>query len=162
MSEVNGRHDHGRGKRINTIGRALAFKISKYLRKHKDECLSARLTAQQVGEMVEMANELPAGSVSIYNLRSICRDFDVGKCWVNESAIGNDGRGERGRFLADQLLCVCVELDRLCRLLGETFDPDKTINLEGLRMARSGRKAAMGGPPDSAERKTHSELKPLN
>lgn len=146
MSEDNGT-THEPAYRKVTISRANAFRASKWLRKNKAELLARRLTKDQIAVECAKALELPAMSAG--NLEGICTDFEIGPLWVVRepsgkcAAVGMLARGQSARVVARELLNVCAEFDRICRLLGETFDPDKTIDLSALRQVVRGHTPAV-------------------
>lgn len=141
MTENNGTPERAK---ITTIGRARAFIVSKWLRKHAEEIRQKKLTIEQVGELA--GNQNGYGPLTATNMRSICRDFGIDPVWSTRPGGTTKGKASgTSKYLARQVLAVSAELDRLYRTLGETFNADGVVDLPGLR------KVARGELPDSAK-----------
>jgi hypothetical protein len=148
MSEENGKPER---KKATGISRATAFVVYKWLKKNREDLASRKLTIDQIDD--EAARSCQVAGMTRYNVRSICRDFGVDPMWARGTGGGVKGqiiRGQMSRFVAGQVLQVCGELDRVCRLLGEAFDPDKTIDLANLRLVSRGH-SPVGQDVDATE-----------
>lgn len=140
----------------NLISRAVTFRVSKWLRKHGPECVARGLLIGQVAEVVTKAMEMEPGSISAGNIKSICSDFEIDRCWVfKPRKMSGCKHRVTVALLADQIINLANEQRRLCDRLGEPFDPDGIIDLEQLRRVR-------GFSPPEPESQTHSEVKPLS
>jgi hypothetical protein len=127
------------------ISRANAFKASKWLRKNREELAARNLNKRQIADECKAANQIP--EMTENHLEGICEDFGIAPMWIRHKPAskrnteGFANRHQSSRIVAIELLNVAAELDRLFTILGETFDPDKTINLSALRNIARGHTA---------------------